>query len=647
MNIEKATNHEQHGIFRGRFHEKTKNFLSLSGDPIYTEELFASIDDSVKLLASFPDKTNDGLMLTGSFARYLAGCGKTETNWHIREKAKEMHSRYIFNPTHKADFTRVSKPDQDIDVSYAFTNGGSLEKLYAFVKSNTPNAVETTTVEIASDKNEIHVTHLTWTDRNNTHIDLTYGPNTENPELTHMTMGFYNSQERLFHIDIAKYPTTGLESEIQNRSGGDSNEAQDILIPIHLNDEGETEYVLDATKIYNLLHKESVNLNAKDMKSFVNLTLRALRIHLIHSEDLFTNPSPKILSQLFYSEKNETMEKNNIFDIFDFRKRIQEDIQSGKKLSEKSYALLKTELLICMANDPFETAKFLQDTGFYLLIPGLRNFNHEDWKNLFTSNAFTFLRDGTPIPRKDARDIESIQYSHAQFKLAKWNTDVNGIKMFIHAFGEAMKRKVPNLNLLDYDQMYELLFFTESKTYTPRKQFTSVPNALIDLFKIHPSGVTEREMQGYLQAITPVEVSREEYQQALFEMKQRGIINRQTRYTDQEKKVVFYSPRLNVDGSLNLRTTPLTHPEIHNSITDIPYIESDTKNVLEQLLQQLSCRSIESFRPLRSYEREFLANDMEKLLQENGNKSISKETMLQFVTEVQQACVAYSRKRGL
>jgi|GEM_PF-7077126 len=641
MAIENIQSHENTTIMTGSFSAEKNKFLRLSENPVYTKEVCTSIDDAMTMLASFPDKTDNGLLLAGSFARYLSGNGDTKTNWQIREKALEMQEKFIHDPQNKSDFKRISRADQDIDTAFVFKNEGSLATLYAFIKSNAPNATETITTLQTPEGLPIQTTHLDFVDAHKTGIHLEFGPISTNPNLIHMTMGFHNNNERVFHIDIAKFPSDGMQTLDQKRIGGSTNEAQDIYIPITLDEQGKLIYKIQSNDAYSVLHKESVNVEERKAKDVVELSIRALRIHLIHSEYLFTDTSLKSLTALFYTEG-----KGNIFDI---RKTIQSLIRSGETIPKEQMDLFRTELLICMANDPYETAKFLQDTGIYLLIPGLKNFNHHDWKNFFTSTALTFLQEGTPITPKEMRSIEGVQYSHGEFKKVKWNEGVNGMQRFIRAYGEVMKSKLPDLDLKNYDQMYSLLFKTESKKLllSEKQQATSLPNMLLFLFRTYPSGVTEREMQGYLQTMTNQEISREIFQKALFQIKTKGLIDRQTRMTPDGSKVVFYSPRLTADGSLNVTTTPLTNNEIHTALIGIQYIDQSAIHTLEHLLLQLPCRSIESFRPLRSYERELLATEMHTQLLESGNTTISKDTVLNFIMEVQQACVGYSKKRGL
>lgn len=646
---QKSFDREPKIVTQGSFFDVTHEFLELSGNMLYTKELEYSIDDAIKLLERFPDKTEDGLLLAGSFARYLTGNGDEKTNWRIREKAKEMQEKFIHEPENRADFERIAKPDQDIDTAFVFTNTGSLDTLFRFIKENAANVTEQSITKLTSDNKEIHIKTLEYTDSHHTDVHLEFGPVITNTDLIHMTMGFQRSGKRLFHIDIAEFPKDGIEAQLQKRIGGDTIQAQDIYIPITHNEQGETRYTIYSSKTYSVLHKEKILTQKIDKDKQIDIpemAIRALRIHLIHSEKLFTDTSMKTLTNLFFTEG-----EGNLFDI---RKAIQAFVRSGVPIEKEKMDLFRTELLISMTMNPYETARFLQDTGIYLLIPGLRNFNHADWKNFYTSDAMTFLQAGVPIASQDTRSMESVGYSNEQFKQVRWNDGVNGMHRFIRAFGEVMRNKIPNLDFKNTDQMYTLLFKTEAKKIllSEKQQATNLPNMLLFLLRTYPSGATEREIQKYLEEVTHTEISREIFQKALFEVKARGLIDRQTRYTDKrytdkKEKVVFYSPRLNADGSLNVRTTPLTNPEIHTAITTIASIESQTKDTLERLLQELPCRSIESFRPLRAYEREFLASEIDKRLLEKGTTGITKDTILQFVTEVQQACVAYSRKRGL
>lgn len=622
---------------------EVQGIMRLSENPIYTDRLFASVNDGLTLLTSFPDKTDDGCVLAGSFARYLTGNGDPRTNWHIREKAAHMITTFIHEPENVADFARIASADQDIDTAFVFKNNGSLDTLYALIKSNAPQATEYTTTAKALDGRELITRHLQYTDAHHTQVDLEFGPIRTNPNLIHMTMGFYQNNQRLFHIDIAKFPSDGMETLDQKRIGGDTNQAQDIYIRLSLDDQNNSTFMLDPKYEYSVLHKESIDTMEKEPNDITELAIRALRIHLIHSEKLFTDMSPKTLTALFYTEG-----KGNLFEI---RKTIQTLIRQKKEIPKEQMDLFRTELLICMANDPYETAKFLQDTGIYLLIPGMSNFTHQDWKNFFTSTAFTFLQEGRPILAKGVRSMDSVQYSHEEFLKVKWNDGVNGIQRFIRAFGEVMKQKIPDLDLKNYDHMYTLLFKSKPQkiSLSETQHATSLQNMLLYLFRSHPSGVTEREMQGYLQTMTNGEISRDLFQKTLFQIKSRGLIDRQTRLTSDGNKVVFYSPRLNKHGDLDMHTTPLTHQEIQDAIShmELGNISGKARNVLEQLLQQLPCRSIESFRPLREYERDMLAQKIEEELQKRNDIMIATDDIKLFIARVQQACISFSRKRGL
>ncbi len=640
VNPEIFRNPEPDLIYQRSLFDDTESFLVRSENPIYTKSLLYSIDEEIKLLARYPDKTNAGFMLVGSLARYLSGHGDIDTNWKIRKKADNM-KYFINNPTHMLDFARISGPDQDMDTTFVFNDAGSLESLYAYIKANVGDAVENITYETSTNGVPIQTTYLDFIDKHNTKIHLEYGPICTNPNVIHMTMGFFNDKERVFHIDIAEYPKDGIQAENQNRLGGNTILAQDVRLPIYVNGNDETMYTLDLNKRNSLFFKERINIDEKPIDAVMELAIRALRIHLIHSDQLFYDSSFTSLTPLFFTKGN-----GNLFDL---RKGIQGFIRAGEKLRKEKNELLKTELLICMAYDPYETAKFLHDTGLYLLFPGLRTFTHADWKRLYTSNAFTFLRDGTPIINKDVRSIENVQYSHEYFQRVRWNRNVNGIKMFIRAFGEVMKTKITDLDINNYDQMYTLLFTTESTAPRFHRQFTNLPNALIDALKTYPSGVTEREIQEYVQSIIKQKITREEFQVALFTLKQKGYIDRHNRWVNSNTKVVFYTPRLNKNGHLDTTTISLRHLEIKRAIANIqvPNGNETKMQILEEILQLLPCTSVESFRALRENERNLLVNLMEEELKKRNDITFANEDLKIFISEVQRACINFSRKRGL
>jgi len=641
----------------GSLTEYLNGFLELSRNPLYTKELKDGVKGMLTTLAGFENKDeNNGMMLTGSLARYIAGNGDPMTNWHIREKAKEAADKATTEWVRK-DLLKIANPDQDIDTVFNFTNGNTLADLYTYLSQQFPNGTtKKETVwenQLPSDENCLK-TYM-FTDKNGIGVQVEIGPIKTNPNITHMAIGFYENNARLFHIDIADYPKTGSQAKDQKRQGGLTIIAQDLLIPLHHN-KAKTDvlYKINKKGIVDLNFKERIRYDKdttgeteKDTGDVFELAARALRIHLIHSEKLFEEKSAQSLTKLFFTDE-----------LFDIRKRLQDFVCNGNELDSNKRKLITTELLISIILDPIETAKFLQDTGLYFLLPGMSEFNHQDWKNFYNADAFAVLDPGVPLPDKvTRRSLANVGENQEKLQKIRWNRGINGALLFFEAYGEAMKHHLSGIVTKNIDQTYSLAL--DKQFHTTHSRVISAKHTLSStiptVLKCFPSGLTEKEMHSIIERQTGIKITRTIFKRALFEAKSLGYIDHQNRMpSDQviEKipTISFYSPRMNNQGELETTLLLLNEQSIATKIATLEFqdISDQTATVtLKKYLMNLSAHSIESFRPMKKFDIKLLTNEMRRTLQSNNEEPILRDTIYRFFKGIHKFCVEYSRQRGL
>lgn len=625
-----------------------RTFLSLSGNPVYTPELCTSVNSMMTILASYEHtQPEDGLTLTGSLARYIAGNGDQQTNWTIRQTTAETDIPDGLSPEAIRTFNEITAPDQDIDTCLRFTGEGSLSDLYTYIRTRTPEATESVISQRGPRNEEIPLYQRSFTQENGIRVTISYGPIKTNPAVKHIKIGFYGTDERLFHIDVSAFPTNARDAREQKRQGGLTVFGQDIRIPLHLDAENRVSYVLDEAHAYNIQGKEHIDLDDRDLSSLTELAVRALRIHLIHSPALFEDTSAQSLTSLFFTD-----------DIFAIRNRIRQDITHGKRISKDTLFLLRKELVISMVLDPYETAKFLQDTGIYLCIPGLRTMSQKDWRNLFISDAFTYAKPGKVHMEKKFRSIKDIGQSHGQFLSDRWYKGTNGITMFMDALGEV--KKTPGMPLFfreTTDLQDRSLMQKRKKTIDlhvhrlldiyPTTD-TRMTNALLSIMMHNPSGLTEIEMQHQISQALHTRIDQTAFRNIFHEVKSLGCIDKHVRSTSDNKQVFFYSPRIDANGNIkegNLLFTGKVMEKMR-ALIDTPSLSPQTRQLLETCVRQLPFRTIESFRPLREWDIDMISDDMQQMMQDNHMPMTDREGIVLFLKGLQHACISYLQARG-
>ena len=288
----------------------------------------------------------------------------------------------------------------------------------------------------------------------------------------------------------------------------------------------------------------------------------------------------------------------------------------------------------------------------YLLIPGLRTMSHTDWRKLLTSNAFAFSKPGKLHTRRDFRTIGDVQAAQDEFNRHPWDKNNNGIMMFFRAFAEVKKSQYPALDPSDYDQLYTMLFETKNTADNEPVTWQGIehlPQTIAHIMKNFPSGSTERELQSSLMAVTSEQITKEEFRSALFQLKSIGFVDKQARTTNDRKPVTFYSPRLNAHGTFEQSTVSLQIPEIDTMLEHIsmPNISQGTADVLHSLLPHLSCTTVESFRPLREYDIDYLVKQMQEDIHTKTTVEITDDMLKLYLFEVQKCCIQFGRKRGI
>ncbi|MFZ2025018.1 MAG: hypothetical protein WAV51_01950 [Microgenomates group bacterium] len=653
------------GVTFGKEHEPIQTgyvgdyipfFMELAKNPIYTKELFSRIDTTLSLLGRYEDtQKSDGITLTGSLARYLVGNGDPEDNWIIREDAAAVQKMLPLDSKNIAVLSNITKADQDIDMSFRFTEKGSLPHLYEYLKKNLLNTSESVIKEYSTEKNVSFYAHyLTLELSDSLSMKIRFGPIGTNPVKSNIVIGFHNSEERLFHIDISAFPQTAKETEDQKRQGGPTIDGQNIRIPLSLNDNGRLMFTFDENTGYNLVGKE--HIFHEKMPGIVELANRALRIHLIHAPETFTDTTLQQLTQLLYTE-----------DLFKLRQIVRDFTSSGGHLSNEAYKLLKIELLIAMSRNPRELARFLQDTKIADLVPGLADFTHDEWKKFHTSNSLMYLSEGKILVEKQFRSMDTVKESYDIFKSRSVYHLDNGIKMFLQGFGEVIAESDKSIDPNNLDQLLTKLFDDSSIKERPNSikgVKANETDIVFSILKREPGGMTENELFAEFiknrdtVTLDTIDALKNKFKKTLFYVKAEGDIDKVIRYHfvgDDKVADVFYHIRQAKNIGEHIEKIRMKGTNLENILRRVDFetlqehLDENTINQLIKTLPYLSYIYLESYRPMRPRDIRFLAKEMSQYLKQNHiNEALAKdnEKLVMFLSEVQKACISYSRTRG-
>lgn len=434
------SNHEIENTIETKSSANLKNFLRSSAlSKFITEnpdcyDIPEVLEELMIKTLSFPHLEQSEL--TGSMARFAAGFGSMEKYQKGREGAKQIFEQLDESgdktqyDTLRKIVTDLAEGDIDMDLCFNFETNFSLLDLQNHLKQqfkNNPSfQEEEKSIEINNKKLLINTFFVDINDKYQ--LTITHEPIVTNPNFKKITVGIAHISEgglkKIIHIDMSRFPKTGIEGREQKRHGGRTIKSQDRCRLILNSDGCGITYQISDYARSALSGQESIENFGKDIAGTTELSLRALRIHLIHSSDNL----PININYLspFLNAKS----------LFSLRKRFQEFTVSDKSgATMKGMSLSLKELVLCFNYDPYITLQFLQDSGLYLLLPDLKNLSSKDWHDLYLSDWLNLSTEAGDFISTEKRSMGSLVENQKEYKSRGLTNGFTSVMRAIHEIG--------------------------------------------------------------------------------------------------------------------------------------------------------------------------------------------------------------------
>ncbi|MDO8341146.1 MAG: hypothetical protein Q7T59_04170 [Candidatus Woesebacteria bacterium] len=547
------------------------------------------VENILKETLIFPQ--TEKVELTGSLARFAIGFGSMERHNQGKDGASKL-LREVNISTNKNNFennpwkniiTDLSESDLDMDTCFYFKPGYSLLDLY--------NSLE----EKHKDSNNLKVEKtnivnaFSFNLMDNFQLAITHEPIITNPGLNKLTIGISykpvnEDYKQIMHIDVSESPIDAEKARRQKRHGGRTTKSQDMgRLTLKIENEKIIYEVTNEAKMA-LKGKERISTSGKNMKDILELSLRSLRIRLIHTPD---DLSIKInhLFPLFDSKS-----------LFSIRKNVQEYVSTNNnKLSTKEMSLPLKDLILCFNYDPYSTLHFLQDSNFYLLFPGLNNITSKGWRNLYLSDWLNLTTVDGNFLEPDKRSLNSLVKDQDEY--SKRNLS-NGFISILHAISELKDPKK------EFDLMDSFNYFDSSKMveFNQERIKSNKPTKAISyILNFFNGGLTEIEIQRLYNLYSDKKIRTEEFRKVLRELKLESKIDKQLRTVNvqgKKRSVILYGLRtvksqnpLQLDNLIDKASEVIQHPCLDRANE---YLVNNFKD-LESIDKTITLKSIHNF----------------------------------------------------
>lgn len=528
--------------------------------------------------------------LTGSLARFAIGFGSIERYNQGKDGAKKLlndanipiNINFNNNPW-KHIITGLSENDLDMDTCFYFKQGYSLKDLYNSLEEKHKDSKN-----FKVEKADI-VNIFSFNPMDNFKLAITHEPIITNPGLNKLTIGILYKPEnedykQIMHIDVSGFPIDAEKARRQKRHGGRTTKSQDRgRLPLMV-ENGKIIYEITNDSKIALKGREKISTSGKNMKDIFELSLRSLRIRLIHTPD---DLSIKInhLFPLFDSKS-----------LFSIRNNVQEYISSNNhKLSTKEISLPLKDLILCFNYDPYTTLHFLQDSNFYLLFPGFNNITSKGWRNLYLSDWLNLTTVGGDFLEPDKRSLNSLIKDQEEY--SKRNLS-NGFISVLHAISEIKDPKK------EFDLIDSFSYFDTSgigRFNQERIKLNKPIDAISYILNFFNGGLTEIEIQRLYNSYSDKKIETEQFRKILRKLKLESKIDKQLRSVyigGRNRSAILYNLRslksqnpLQLDNLIDKTNEITPHPCLDRANK---YLINTPKN-LEPLDKTRTLKNIHSF----------------------------------------------------
>lgn len=580
---------------------------------------------------------------TGSLERFAAGFGVMDRYWQGKNGAAGILNRLNDPGNTNGILKKVAldlfESDLDMDVCFHLKPETSLIDLYYDSKDkfkDHKNFEEKD--EVIGIQGKAFDKHTFAVDLNNKYrMSFCCEPIITNPDLDKITIKFLYSSDNctkpIIHVDVSRFPNSGVEAITQKRHGGRTAKFQDYgRIPLTTSDDERIAYYVTDKARSAFDGQESIDISGKDITGIVELGLRALRAKLIHVPE-------KLPLKINYLSLG--FSANTIFSI---RQKTEESVILNQNLSMKDMYLGLKDLVLCFNYDPYITLQFLQDSGLYILIPGLKSLSSKDWHNLYLSEWLNLTTEDELFLSPDKRSLDKLYKDQEEYK-ARGLSD--GLMRVVHAVHEINN----NGSKFDLENAFSKFIESDKVCFNTEKMTTIESSRVVSyILSYFKGGLTEIEIHRIYNSLVQKRIDREGFRKIFQELKLTSQIDKQLHLVKdgrKNKSVIFYTLRKAKSPiSVNILDTYLPrilkddsgHAHINRareyfttSSFQNPESSEDLLNKTLDCLRAFGVNSLEALRSLSPKDFSDILNNSEEDLSSDDDK-ISYRT-LQILSE--------------
>lgn len=225
--------------------------------------------------------------------------------------------------------------------------------------------------------------------------------------------------KKVFSIHVGQWPIEAIDAHTDKRIGATCDKQDFCTLPVVCN-QGKIGFSIP-DRAREVMNQPEGMPDCEDMKDwelsrFMEITLRALRINLVHPIEDLVN----------FDHFFPLFDDNTLWEI---RKKVRDLYREQRELTVSEKKIIFREFIFCLTVDPYLTCQFFRDTGLGILIPGLSQASREDWQDLLISDSFSNDLGGKsrPAPHR-LRGNDFIKEEREKYKR---KVDKNGAFKFI------------------------------------------------------------------------------------------------------------------------------------------------------------------------------------------------------------------------
>ncbi len=356
--------------------------------------------------------------LHGSVARFIAH-GMSEEYWEVlnyfdylkREAHSDRVKYFLGGP-----FGFAADPDFDIGI-----RGISVEKLSSSLEDWFKVSDFRDAPFVHAGKQIVRKEYA-FTLKTGHRVEISVGPIPTVPDIHNLVISIFDirTDQRVFHIDINEAPAIAEQVEREKRQGK-TNRKQDEVRAALFTENNRLWYEVSPEAVEIMKGQDEVTTESTDLAEIAEISLRALRMNLLHENPTFVDLRFFLLQFTDVS-------------LFALQERIQAAILRGERISEQVLPILKRELALCLTIDPYVTIQALRDMGLATIIPGLRSITGEQWQKVLHSRHLAIAADATPeAARSDTYMNWQREYYRRGHPKEHIPRSYDGVKRFIRA----------------------------------------------------------------------------------------------------------------------------------------------------------------------------------------------------------------------